>query len=73
MHFQEQLAHSLDKIMARNPNIAQVPKIPNHIAIFFKKNTNHKFIPITKASKVSTQNFGLVRWSGPPVLLTSEP
>jgi len=29
-----------------------------------------KSIPITKASKVSTQIFGLVRWFGPPVLLT---
>jgi len=27
-------------------------------------------IPITKASKISTQFFGLVRWFGPPVLLT---
>ena len=29
-----------------------------------------KSIPITKASKVSTQIFGLVRWFGPYVLLT---
>ena len=27
-------------------------------------------IPITKASKVSTQIFDLVRWFGPPMLLT---
>ena len=31
---------------------------------------NFKSIPITKASKVSTQIFGLVRWFGPPVLVT---
>jgi len=30
-------------------------------------------IPITKGSKVSTQIFGLVRWFGPPVLLTGGP
>jgi len=28
---------------------------------------------ITKASKVFTQIFGLVRWFGPPVLLTGGP
>ena len=30
-------------------------------------------IPITKASKVFNQIFGLVRWFGPPVLLTGGP
>ena len=31
------------------------------------------YISITKASKVPTQIFSLVRWFGPPMLLTGEP